>query len=278
MTSRCLDNRWVDYYRPPDPALDAGAAAWIAPRLVEQFGAVCRTIPAEFDAYARILHPAARGGVAQVRWAEGAEANGRIMHALAQFERISTPAPGHRIPASYQDVQAPTTGDLAPDALRALCAVLGRHTPAAARCRFAVWEGWGELTGAGTVVSTSSSGPSPLIRRAPSEWQLELRAARFETPGRAYYLFTGPIDDALRIGSWATADWFLPRSPNLFWPDDRRWCIATEIDFDSTLLGGPTDLINDALRREDLEAWPVGPLDSLAWDGDTINQADQQTT
>ena len=91
-------------------------------------------------------------------------------------------------------------------------------------------------------------------------------------------LLAGARAARVRIGSWATADWFLPRSPNLFWPDDRRWCIATEIDFDSTLLGGPTDLINDVLRREDLEAWPVGPLDSLAWDGDTINQADQQTT
>ena len=155
--------------------------------------------------------------------------------------------------------------------------MLGRHTPAAARCWFAVWEGWCELTGAGTVVSTSASGPSP-IRRAPSEWQLDLRAARFETPGRAYYLFTGPIDDALRIGSWATVDRFLPRSPNLLWPDDRRWSVATEIDFDSTLLGGPTDLINDVLRGEDLEAWPVGPLHSLARDGNTVNQADQETT
>jgi hypothetical protein len=271
MISRCNDNRWVDY-RPPDPAPDAGAAAWIAPRLVEQFGAVCRTIPAGFDAYARILHPADPGRPAPLRWAEVAATNGRIMHALAQFERITTPAPGHRVPTARHYVQAPMTGDLAPNALRALCAILARYTPAAARCWFAVWDGWGDLTSERTAVSFTSSEPPPPTRSAPPQRQLDLRAPRFETPGRGYYLFTGPIDDALRIGSWPTADWFLPRSPNLFWPDDRSWCVATEIDFDSTLLGGPPDLIDDVLRRDDLEAWPVGPLDSLAWEGDTINQ------
>jgi hypothetical protein len=238
MMSRCNDNRWVGC-RLPDPAPDAGAAAWIAPRLVEQFGAVCGTIPAGFDAYARILHPADPGSVAHLRWAEVAEANDRIMHALAQLEQISTPAPGHRVPTARHDVQAPMTGDLAPDALP--------------RC----------------VRS---------IRSAPSEWQRDLRAPRFHTPDRGYYLFTGHIDDTLRIGSWPTADWFQPRSPNLFWPDDRSWCVASEIDFDSTLLGGAPDLIDDLLCRDDLEAWPVGPLDSLAWDGDTINSPNQQTT
>lgn len=200
------------------------------------------------------------------------------MHALAQFERISTPAPGHRLPNSGHDVQAPTTGNLAPAALRAVCEVLAPHTPAAACCWFAVWEGWGELAGETTVVSFASSSPPLPIDRAPVEWRLDLRAPKFDTSGRTYYLFTGALDAALRIGSWPTADWFLPRSPNLFWPDDQSWCVVSEIDFDSTLLGGTPELIEDVVRRDDLEAWPVGPLDSLAWDGDTINQAQSGTT
>ena len=257
--------------QPPDPAPDAVAAAWIAPRLVEQFGAVCRTIPIGFDAYARIFHPADPGRVALLRWAEVAEANGRIMHPLAQFDRISAPAPRRRVPTPLHDIQPPMTGDLAPEALRVLCEILARYPPEAAQCWFAVWEGWGDLTG-GTVTSAASPGPPPPIRGALSQRPLDLRAPRFETPGRAYYLSRGRIEDALRIGSWATEDWFLPRSPNLFWSDDRSWCVASEIDFDSTLLGGPNDLIDEVLRCDDLEAWPVGPLDSLARDGDMINQ------
>jgi hypothetical protein len=153
-----------------------------------------------------------------------------------------------------------------------------RHTPAGARCWFALWEGWGDLAGAAMVDSFAGSGPPSSTRRAPVEWQLGLRAPRFQTPDRAYFLFTGAIDAALRIGSWPTADWLMPRSPSLFWPDDRSWCVASEIDFDSTLLGGSPELIEDVLCRNDLEAWSVRPLDSLAWDGDTINKAKSETT
>jgi hypothetical protein len=164
------------------------------------------------------------------------------------------------------------TGDLAPDKLRALCAILQAHTPAAMRCWFALWEGWGELTGVTTLTWASTTGTPAPPRPAPDEWQLDLRAARFELPGRAYYLFTGPLHDALRFGSWATADWFLPRSPNLFWPDDQSWCVASEIDFDSTLVAGTAALVDDIVHSSELEAWPVDPLDSLAFDGDTINR------
>jgi hypothetical protein len=52
----------------------------------------------------------------------------------------------------------------------------------------------------------------------------------------------------------------------------RSWCVVSEIDFDSTLVGGQNDLIDKVLRCDDLEAWSVGPLDSLACDGDMINQ------
>ena len=91
-------------------------------------------------------------------------------------------------------------------------------------------------------------------------------------PDRTYHLFAGPVDAALRIGHWSTRDWFIPRPPNLFWPDDRAWCVATEIDFDSTLVGGPARLIDDILEHEAFEAWPVEPSDSLAFDGDTVNR------
>jgi hypothetical protein len=139
------------------------------------------------------------------------------------------------------------------------------------RCWFALWEGWGELTGAITPIgATTADRPPP--RPAPDEWQLDLRAARFELPGRAYYLFTGPLQDALRFGYWATADWFLPRSPNLFWPDDRSWCVASEIDFDSTLIAGTTALVNDIVHWDKLEARPVDPHHSIAVDGDIINE------
>lgn len=61
------------------------------------------------------------------------------------------------------------------------------------------------------------------------------------------------------------------QSPNLFWPDDRAWCVASEIDFDSTLVAGSTALIEALLTAPGLEVWPVEGHDSLAFDADHVN-------
>ena len=66
------------------------------------------------------------------------------------------------------------------------------------------------------------------------------------------------------------------QSPNLLWPADRAWFLATEIDFDSTLVAGDTDFIADVLACPALESWQVHPHDSLASDGDTINPTNER--
>ena len=175
--------------------------------------------------------------------------------------------------APLDNVSPPMTGDLDAESLRALCEILARHTAVADRCWFAVWEGWGDW-GSGSAVTFSRRGrdPAPSPPPAPAEWQLDLTGPTFALPDRTYHLFAGPVDAALRIGHWSTRDWFIPRPPNLFWPDDRAWCVASEIDFDSTLIGGPARLVDDILEHEAFEAWPVEPSDSLAFDGDTVNR------
>jgi hypothetical protein len=263
-------------YRPPRAAADAGPARWIASRLSDQFGAVTRTVPAGYAAYARIFHPADPGAERQLRWSEVAGANGRVMHALAQYARISTPppgqtqAPGRPGPEALAGISDPDTGELDPTCLRSLHEVLARHTPASAPCWFAMPAGAGQA--GGYVASFGAGSPPAPPRPAPAAWQLDPRAPEFELPHRSYQLYAGPLADVLRTGRWVTDDWFLPQSPSLFWPDDTTWCAASETDFDSTLVGGPAALIAEILARGDLEAWTVGPGDSLAWDGDTVNE------
>jgi hypothetical protein len=201
-----------------------------------------------------------------------AESNGRIMHPLAQWESISTPVSGTTDPAQLTDVQAPTVGAPEPECLQGLCEVLADHTADPSHCWFALWEGHGGLRPSAAVRFFSHGEQEPTPQQAPQEWQLDLSAPKFSLPNRDYYLFTGALQDSLKIGDWPTDDWFLPQPPNLFWPDDRSWCVASEIDFDSTLVGGTQQLISDILDRKDLETWPVGPDDSLAQDGDTINE------
>ncbi|MDQ4010122.1 MAG: hypothetical protein M3228_05355 [Actinomycetota bacterium] len=48
--------------------------------------------------------------------------------------------------------------------------------------------------------------------------------------------------------------------------------MATEIDFDSTIAAGSSELIAAVLTEPALDARPVDPDDSLAYDGDTVNR------
>lgn len=98
--------------------------------------------------------------------------------------------------------------------------------------------------------------PKP-IDDAPADWQLDLTGPRFSLPGRAYHLFGGPVSAATRIGYWVTADSFDPQSPSLFWPADHAWCVATEVDFDSTVVGGSRALITQMVAATELEALPL---------------------
>lgn len=78
---------------------------------------------------------------------------------------------------------------------------------------------------------------------------------------------------ALSMGWQPVPGWFEPQSPNVFWPAERSWIVASDIDFDSTLVGGSQELIASILEALPLDAWRVDPQDQLASDGDLINPA-----
>jgi hypothetical protein len=66
--------------------------------------------------------------------------------------------------------------------------------------------------------------------------------------------------------------------PNLIWPADHSWFVASEVDFDSTLVGGSAELVETIVQCPALEAWQVEPTDSLAIDADKINGAPADAT
>ena len=89
-----------------------------------------------------------------------------------------------------------------------------------------------------------------------------------DLPGRQYLVFAGTLDPE---DFAPDPDFFSLQSPSLSWSADHSWCVATEIDFDSTLVAGSVELIAAMLAHPDLEAWPVRAHDSLQFDGDLIN-------
>lgn len=89
---------------------------------------------------------------------------------------------------------------------------------------------------------------------------------------REHLLFRGPLRAATNLGEQVTPDWFLPQSPNLLWPLDRTWFLATEIDLDSTPVGGPADLVDALASVPGLEVWRVDADDDLSSEGDHLNR------
>jgi hypothetical protein len=75
-----------------------------------------------------------------------------------------------------------------------------------------------------------------------------LHGPKVSLPYRDYLLFT-PLEAASELG-W-TSPWgdFDPQSPNLFWPQDRTWCVASEIDLFCTLVAG-SEALAEALLAD----------------------------
>lgn len=233
-------------------------------------------------------------------WAAAAVSFGTIMHAEAQYARLvrhndhsgSISADGWR----YGDT---SIGSLDPVSLSTLSAVLACHTGTPEGGIAAIWEGWGGLvsgTSARYVSFGSDDAPSDLdIQRAldslsgrngqdpePGTGILQLDAAvgpRFDLhgdTGRSYILFEVGVAD-LADAAWPDrAPWvdevMWAQSPSILWPDDHSWVLATEIDFDSTLIAGTRDLISELLRTEGLEVLPITTDADLTWGGDTLNR------
>lgn len=106
-------------------------------------------------------------------------------------------------------------------------------------CWFGVWEGYGDLD----IL------PQPLLGQE-----------RLDLPHRRYLLYRGTVRDALR---------FVPalgRTPNLWWPEDHSWFVASEVDLDWTYVAGPLDTISGLLAETRLETRPVELDDSCVYE------------
>jgi hypothetical protein len=248
------------------------AAAWIAPRLTAKLGSVTSTVPSGYSAYVRICHPTIDKSGNEASWLDAARATGRQPHALMQWHSLVGSADWLNMSGSLWEGDNPSRGNLAPQVLGTLCDLLAEHTATARDCYFCLWEGYGSLDHYGWLENCSDrtysrSAEMPRHIFSPHD----LGAPRLHLPHRDYLLMTGSLRGALCIGSWIGPDSFRPQSPNLFWPADQNWFVASEIDFDSTLVGGSDDLIERIAQDALLDAWRIQPDDLLTADADTLN-------
>jgi len=214
---------------------DVGAGAWIEERL-SPFGngKVSSVVPGGFPAYARLLHPAgAHDDGPGTRWAEAAAWAGTELTAQSGWTEVALP-PTRPAAALPWDGTGPDEGRLPPAAATVLANLLAAHTSTPGRCWFGVWEGWADLSAKGAI---------------------SVDLARLQLPQRAYLLYTGSVDAAAEVPGRP------PVTPNLWWSEDRAWCIASEIDLDRTYVGGSVALIEALTVHPALEAQRVDPTD-----------------
>lgn len=253
----------------PVPAASAVPAQWLTSRIAT-FGSnwVTSTAGTGWQAYCRLFHPLDDTPHAP-RWADIAAAHGHTMHPGAQWHVISRDEPGSSLEGRGYPGE-PLIGQMQPHTLTTLNQILEGHTETPDRCWFAVWEGWGWMhDGAHSLLTArNDEGDVNAEAHAPHEWQLDLTGPTFALPGRRYHLFTGPLQAATRTGTWVTSTWFDPQSPSLFWPEDHAWCAATEIDYDTTFIGGNRDLIDAITGDPLLEALRIDPHEPRS---DTVN-------
>jgi hypothetical protein len=206
-------------------------------------------VPVVFEAYARILHPAWASSdeeVPTVRWDTVASWSGRTIHALAQWESLATPVAGSAAVAPF--VTPPYGDGLPAEGLAMLCDLLAAHTRTPEDCFIGVWSGYGWPVEAWT-------GPDVL-----------------DLENRSYLVRRGPLALALQVGQPPLAYRYWLEPPNLLWPADRAWFVASDTDLDSTYLGGSGALIDALLAHPSLEAWPVVATDRITSDSDHINR------
>jgi hypothetical protein len=107
--------------------------------------------------------------------------------------------------------------------------------------------------------------------------------ARLELPGRAHVLFRGDVAELAREDWFLDVPWrdveaekagFPPtaQAPSLVWPDDHAWVWLTEVDWDSTVVGGSAELVAAICADPRLEALPIPADTDLSWDGDGVNR------
>ena len=127
-------------------------------------------------------------------------------------------------------------GNLPQDLAAAVVEVLRGHTTTPDHCWLAVWEGWGDLPPARATV---------------------------HHPARGYVLLSAAIAAAAQpLWQYTNLSGARDQSPSLWWPADRAWCVATEIDMTWTYVAGSAQAVAAVVSDPRLDARTVAPSES----------------
>lgn len=216
------------------------------------FGSVGFLVPwvERFEAFTRLFHPVQRLSTGrELQWRELAAESGSVWHPEVQFESIAT----------SQDHSEAWLGDLGQKRLATVVQLLALS--AELPCTFALWDGGNWISERPTDVPSEVG-----VDRRAWDCAPELSGAEH----RRYKLLSGTIEDLPNLGNAVAGVWF-HRQPTLAWAVDLSFCIATDPDYDSTVIATDRRAQERILRSADLEAVQICVDSSLLLDADRIN-------
>lgn len=167
-------------------------------------------------------------------WGQIAQRNGRIVHAGMESEAI-----GRRPDTDAEPDYC--CGEMGDEQFGALLPILAHHTSSP--------DGWFLLCdGFGDLNERVFSDDLPKVRH----------------PAQSFYLLRGPL------GSYGEFPW----APNYWWPDDRAWCVSTDVHFDCAYVAGSAACIAEILAHPVIDALATKPENPARSGMDIINDPD----
>lgn len=141
---------------------------------------------------------------------------------------------------------------------RAVAAAGERHTSTPDLAWFAIWDGHGWVGGTSVAWSTPPADSAEQRARRAEVARLRAENARraaaveaalaelptVDRPHRRYHVVSGPL---AAVGDLRAPDERRWQNPDLWWPDDRSWFVATDVDFWSLYVGGSSAFAADLL-------------------------------
>jgi hypothetical protein len=214
---------------PPDhpltPEPDGTQAAWWLEQLDpwgEKGLPVSSLVPANLAAVCQLLHPWWGSGPEPISWRAAAAQLG-----FASVTDFDSSREMFSIPAAQEAGLSASCGELDAGVASALVDLLAEATTTPDDVFVAVWDGWGDVP----------------VQRFPG-------AAHLDTEGRGHFLLRGPLTGVLSSVAASNND---RPAAGLWWPADRAWFVATEIDFEWTFVSGDPTLMEGLRADERLE-------------------------
>jgi hypothetical protein len=237
------------------PFAEAGVGDWLESRLSDETW-LSGVIPMGFEAYARVFHPPYRAVapgeqpslfaptevrvdavgeestvfMREVRWSEVAAANGRVAHPTMEWAAITGDWAYRYGDASQPGIwdREPQRGSLDLRPTIRMCELLALFTTTPGRCYFGISPIYNDL-------------PERVLSDAPAV--------------AGTHVLTGPLFALPDISF--EVHWY--RSPNLWWPEDRAWCVVSDYDLQETYLAASDDCVDRLLDDAVLEVMRLDP-------------------